>query len=226
VFSKQSNKILYLNFFFQRETVEFVKRQKAKAANPAAAAVANKSNATYGLEEHYEPIRKGADRDQFSVQDRVFSKWACLLQASSDGSSWHDMKDVKYCENCGEKTLICPHKITDNELVLPLPSNAKYFRLLRPKLQYNQMIVKKALDGYKKQVGQIVPNTDLYVSENTLVLTNYTPEFVLRDQNQNEECIRLLNEGDPEIGMVFFSNFITQFALKIELMTFFRNKAA
>jgi hypothetical protein len=93
-----------MEFKFFRETVEFVKRQKAKAANPQNAA-ANKSNATYGLEEHYEPIRKGADRDQFSFQDRVFSKWACLLQASSDGSSWHDMKDVKYCENCGEKVV-------------------------------------------------------------------------------------------------------------------------
>jgi hypothetical protein len=100
--------------------------------------------------------------------------------------------------------LICPHKITENEVVLPLPNNAKFLRVLRPKLQYNQLIVKKALEGYKKQVAQIVPNTDLFIGENTLVLTNYTPEFVLRDQNQNEECIRLLNEGDPDVGMVVY----------------------
>jgi hypothetical protein len=83
--------------------VEFVKRQKAKAANPQNANSENKGNATFGLEEHYEPIRKGADRDQFSFQDRLFSKWSCVVQVSPDESSWHDISEVKYCENCGEK---------------------------------------------------------------------------------------------------------------------------
>jgi hypothetical protein len=56
-----------------------------------------------GLEEHYDPVRKGADKDQFNLQDRIFSKWACLIQTSSNGEEWHDMKGIKYCENCGEK---------------------------------------------------------------------------------------------------------------------------
>jgi hypothetical protein len=72
------------------------------------------------------------------------------------------------------------------------------------------MIVKKALDSYKKQAGQVVPNTHVYMTENTVVLTNYKPEFMLMEQSQNEECIKLLNEGDPEIGMVILCQFIVK----------------
>ncbi len=47
-----------------------------------------------------------------------------------------------------------------------------------------------------------MPNTDLQIGEDTLVLTNYTPDFVSNEnQKQNEECYKLLNEGDPSIGM-------------------------
>ena len=56
-----------------------------------------------GLEEHYEPIRRGADRDQFTTQDRVLSKWSCILHTSSNGAIWNDCKQIKYCENCGDK---------------------------------------------------------------------------------------------------------------------------
>ena len=64
---------------------------------------ANSNSLLQGLEEHYEPSRKGADKDQFAVHDRIFSKWACSVQCSSNGSIWFDCKQVNYCNNCGEK---------------------------------------------------------------------------------------------------------------------------
>jgi hypothetical protein len=73
--------------------------QRAKIANPAA----NQNSLLQGLEEHYEPTRKGADKDQFGVQDRIFSKWACIMQCSTDGTTWFDCKQVNFCNNCGDK---------------------------------------------------------------------------------------------------------------------------
>lgn len=98
-------KLYYLEI--DKETTEFVKRQRAKAASNQQTGSANKgSNLLQGLEEHYDPIRKGADRDQFTMQDRVFSKWACIIQTSSNGEIWLDLSELSYCENCGEKVLI------------------------------------------------------------------------------------------------------------------------
>ncbi len=84
-----------------RETNEFVKRQKIKAANSQNSQSAH--NALHGLEEHFEPTRRGADKDQFAYQDRLFSKWACAMHTSTNGSIWYECKQVKFCANCGEK---------------------------------------------------------------------------------------------------------------------------
>lgn len=92
-----------------------------------------------------------------------------------------------------------------NEAVIQVPAQTRFLKFTRPKLQFNQTVVKRALDSYKKQIAQIVPNTDLHVSENVLVLTNYSPDYVPLDLKINEECNRLLNEGDPEIAMVKLS---------------------
>lgn len=86
-----------------RENSEFIKKQKSKTANQQ-----NTGGAAQGLEEHYEPIRNGADRDPYSVQDRIYSKFACTMHISNNGKYWNDFKLVKHCENCGDKTLICP----------------------------------------------------------------------------------------------------------------------
>ena len=86
-----------------RETTEYVRRQKARLANSQNNSGAN--NSLKGLEEHYEPIRKGGDKDQFSVQDRLFSKWSCTMFTSTNGNIWHDCKQVKFCDNCSEKVI-------------------------------------------------------------------------------------------------------------------------
>ena len=104
-----------------RETNEFVKRQKVKAANSANAP--NPNNALQGLEEHFEPIRRGADKDQFAYQDRIFSKWACAMHTSTNGTVWYDCKQVKFCNNCGEKTFICPHKLSLQESIIKIHQN-------------------------------------------------------------------------------------------------------
>jgi hypothetical protein len=46
-----------------------MKRQKTKTALQS-----NSSSIARGLEEHFEPSRKGADKDPYGIQDRIFSK--------------------------------------------------------------------------------------------------------------------------------------------------------
>ena len=88
-----------------------MKKKSAKSASQPSIKPDNTittTNAVQGLEEHYEPTRKGADKDPYSVQDRIYSKFACTMHYSVSGNIWHDFKLAKYCENCGDKTLICP----------------------------------------------------------------------------------------------------------------------
>jgi hypothetical protein len=183
-----------------RETSEFMKRQKMKAAQSNAVPSQNNSSSSLqGLEEHYEPIRKGADRDAFSVQDRIFSRWSCSMMTSSDGKIWRECKLVRFCENCGDKTLICPHKLSLAEVVVDVPEGTKMLRFSRPKLQYNQFMIKRSLDSFKKNEAKY----QVGASGQTVVLTNYKTYF---QQNmsrlQNRESLNILVEGNADIGMV------------------------
>ena len=63
----------------------------------------NPKSLLQGLEEHYEPERKGPDRDQFSAQERILSKWSCMMYTSTNGNNWKEMKENKYCDSCGDK---------------------------------------------------------------------------------------------------------------------------
>lgn len=92
-----------------------------------------------------------------------------------------------------------------NEATIEIPPNTQYLKFSRPKLQYNQFIVKRALDSHKKQLLRI-SNPDFQFS-NTSVLTNYLPEYPTDlMQNSNDEAVTLLNEGNAELGMVYFLN--------------------
>lgn len=186
-----------------KETVEFVKQNRGRIVS-----LQNGQTPTLltGLEEHYDPIRKGADKDLFAFQDRVFSKWACRMQTSVDGAVWHDAKDVRYCENCGEKTLICPHKLAMNEDVFEVPAQTRYLKFTRPKLQFNQNLVRRGLEVYKRQAARIA-DVSMHMSDAN-ILTNYMNEFPTEvEPKLREESIRGLNEGNPSIGMVCYQFF-------------------
>ena len=168
----------------------------------------NNANVLIGLEEHNEPIRKGPDRDQFNKQDRLLSKWACMLHTSANGEIWHECKQITYCENCGEKTLICPHKLALNDAIIQVPPNTCVLKFSRPKLFYNQFLVRRALDGFKRMIT--LPDNDVQVGKNTSVLTNYKCEYSAdpnaSNETKNADAIRMLKLGNGEIG--FVSRFI------------------
>ena len=44
--------------------------------------------------------------DPFIVQERVFSKYAAMMYSSENGKSFHEFKEAKYCQSCGEKVTI------------------------------------------------------------------------------------------------------------------------
>jgi hypothetical protein len=97
--------------------------------------------------------------------------------------------------------LICPHKMSINEMIVSVPTNTIYLKFTRPKLQYNQVIVKRSLDMFKKQHlfnDENEPNEQGEL--NAPVLTNYLTYYsdIL---NENPDSIKILSEGNPEIGM-------------------------
>ena len=101
--------------------------------------------------------------------------------------------------------MICPHKLSTHEAVIDIPPNTLYLKFSRPKLQYNQFMVKRAFDNHKNQLVRI-SNSD-YQFTSLSVLTNYVPDFPAdAAQGTNEEAIVLLNEGNASIGMVFLLN--------------------
>lgn len=97
--------------------------------------------------------------------------------------------------------MICPHKLSTHESVIEIPPHTQYLRFSRPKLQYNQFMVKRALENHKKQLVRI--SNSEYQFTSLSVLTNYMPDFPADAlQVSNEETVQLLNEGNANIGMV------------------------
>lgn len=88
-----------------------------------------------------------------------------------------------------------------NEDVLEVPVGTRYLKFTRPRLQFNQNLVRRGLEVYKKQVARI-SSVDLHMSAGN-ILTNYANEFPAEIESKlRDESIRGLNEGNPNIGMV------------------------
>ncbi|KAK7494886.1 hypothetical protein BaRGS_00013765 [Batillaria attramentaria] len=80
--------------------------------------------------------------DPFIPQERVFSKYAAMLYTSNNtGKTFEEFKDAKYCASCGEKTVICPHKMGGAEKVFVLPHNCTHIKIARPKVRINREFV-------------------------------------------------------------------------------------
>lgn len=77
--------------------------------------------------------------DPFIPQERVFSKYAAMLYTSNNsGKTFEEFKDAKYCASCGEKTVICPHKLGGSDKVFMLPHNCSHIKIIRPKVKINK----------------------------------------------------------------------------------------
>jgi hypothetical protein len=92
-----------------------------------------------------------------------------------------------------------------NEAVIQVPPNTCYLKFSRPRLHYNQFLVRRALEGFRRLENKL-PDNDMQVGKHTSVLTNYK-NIYSQDPNpinetKNADSIRLLKLGNSEIGFV------------------------
>ncbi|KAI8789062.1 hypothetical protein BgiMline_000923 [Biomphalaria glabrata] len=86
------------------------------------------------LESHFDP---------FIAQEQIFSKYSAMLYTSNNqGKTFEELKDAKYCASCGEKTLICPHKLTGPEKIFILPHHCSHIKITRPRVRINKQATK------------------------------------------------------------------------------------
>ncbi|CAL1530077.1 unnamed protein product [Lymnaea stagnalis] len=77
-----------------------------------------------------------AQADPFIPQERVFSKYAAMLYTSNNhGKTFEEFKEASFCASCGEKTVICPHKLSGPEKIFLLPHNCSHIKISRPKVR-------------------------------------------------------------------------------------------
>lgn len=48
------------------------------------------------------------------------------------GKSFDEIIAAKFCISCGEKTAICPHKVTKEDMILRLPKRCTHIKVSRP----------------------------------------------------------------------------------------------
>ncbi|XP_066277245.1 uncharacterized protein [Branchiostoma lanceolatum] len=91
-----------------------------------------------GLEEEDKTGDGGANDDPFSSQEHILSKYSAMLYFSTNfGRNFEEFKEGAFCPSCGEKTVICPHKVTTKDKVFILPKNCTHIKVVRPKLRVN-----------------------------------------------------------------------------------------
>ena len=77
---------------------------------------------------------------------------------------------------------------------------------MRPKIHYNQVVVKQAVELFKKSEFKI-PGIDLQPGEFGVVLTNYPAKY-MEEYGDDNESIKMLNEGNPDAGFVIYKYFM------------------
>lgn len=133
-------------------------------------------------------------------QERILSKFSCVIYCSSNGTNWKEFQDITYCESCGDKTFICPHKLTVNESVFELPQNISFIKFVRPKLQYNPQVVKQSIDNYKKNEYKNA-GMDFQTGNFGVAMTNYPASYPF-SENDDNFVMKVLREGNSDVGFV------------------------
>ncbi|XP_045189015.1 uncharacterized protein LOC123546637 isoform X2 [Mercenaria mercenaria] len=101
-----------------------------------------------------------ADSDPFIPQERVFSKYAAMMYTSNNqGRSFEEFKEAKYCPSCGEKTVICPHKLPGSERIFPLPINCTHLKIARPKVKINKELMRELMKQDEEEVTFDLPGS-------------------------------------------------------------------
>ncbi|XP_071947755.1 uncharacterized protein [Antedon mediterranea] len=76
-----------------------------------------------------------SQQDPFVPQETILSKYSVMIYTSANSKqTFHELKDGKFCSSCGEKTVLCPHKVSD-EMIITLPHNCTHIKLARPKIR-------------------------------------------------------------------------------------------
>jgi hypothetical protein len=76
-----------------------------------------------------------------------------------------------------------------NESVLKLPNETKFLRFKRISLKYNQFIVKRAINAFRKVDLVKFPNYDENYGKFSTVLTNYITDF----PEKSDRSTRIIN---------------------------------
>ncbi|ELU04076.1 hypothetical protein CAPTEDRAFT_225603 [Capitella teleta] len=128
-------------------------KRKMKSRKGESRPTTQSSSLSVGFEK--EEGDQGATADPFDVQERVFSKYAAMIYTSdNNGRTFHEFKDSKFCPSCGEKTVLCPHKILNQEHIFTLPPSVTHIKIARPKVRIN-------LDNMENMYREEVATTDL-----------------------------------------------------------------
>ncbi|XP_076812117.1 uncharacterized protein LOC143459041 [Clavelina lepadiformis] len=85
-----------------------------------------------GLEEDTTPLVDPSS-DPFNPQEKLLSKYSAMIYTSvNSGKTFDEITSAKFCVSCGEKTAVCPHKVTKSDMLLPLPHGCTHIKVSRP----------------------------------------------------------------------------------------------
>ena len=81
-------------------------------------------------------IKDASMNYKFVPQEPILSKYAIVvLYSCNQGKTFQELPGVQHCKSCATKTLVCPHRVTNQEKVFHLPLQCTHIKFTRPELQ-------------------------------------------------------------------------------------------
>jgi hypothetical protein len=68
--------------------------------------VGKPSNLLHGLERAFESAGRKTDLIEYAPQERILSRFSCILASSNNGRAWTDFDSVSYCDSCADNVFI------------------------------------------------------------------------------------------------------------------------
>lgn len=88
-------------------------------------------------------IKNVSINHHYLPQEPVLNKYAITaFYSSNQGNTFYEFQNVHYCKSCGQKTLVCPHKVSTGERTFHLPLHCTHIKFTRPGLPISEITKK------------------------------------------------------------------------------------
>ncbi|XP_063289642.1 uncharacterized protein LOC134574477 isoform X1 [Pelobates fuscus] len=179
-----------------RQQMESLEQRDLGAELPSKQVSATSQNLPQRAREPQEMTENGDMKDLFTQalhpDETLLSRYAAMIYTTTDnGKVYEELAGASMCFSCGERTLLCPHKISGTRVV-SVPKHCTHIKICRPHLHRIAMAAKLA--------ANTTTNKAETICERSTSSCAISPVTVIPKRRQAELTQKALGEQPNQSG--------------------------